>query len=343
MKANQVNNSINSTGMRARSKIVWLGLSIVFIIFAVFFGWNWTADKLQTRLNDKLAEFSSNGKTITCNNLDIEGFPFRLGVRCTQTAFDDAKRRFGLSAGAFRTAAQIYKPGKIIAELDGPMLLSDKSNQVEINWQNLKASANIDLTSVNRTSVEATNLNINFTNTVFNNLGTLLADDFQVHLKQNENDLDVAASAIELTATAKGNRQILPSSEFFMVAKLKDGAHALSHTRARETFDIRNSDIDLQHFNFIGENGAKISADGPLNVSARGLLSGELNLTISKISEFLQIAQKNYPEIAQNMTQISAMLPLFQNGENGDINIKITLRDGFVQAGLFPLGFIPAI
>lgn len=329
--------------MRPSTKILWLGFGIVLIVVAVFFGWNWTADKLQTSLNEKLTEFSSNGKTVTCNNLDIEGFPFRLGVRCSHTAFDDSNRRFGLSAGAFRTAAQIYKPGKIIAELDGPMLLSNKSNQLEINWQNLKASANIDLTNVNRTSVEASNLRIDFKNTVFKNLGSLLADDLQIHLKQNENDLDVATSAERLTAQTKGDKVILPSSEFFIVAKLLDGANALTHTRLGESFDIRGSNINLEHFNFISENGAKVSADGPLNVSARGLLSGELNMTISKISEFLQIAQRNNPEFAKNIAQINTFLPMFQNGANGDIKIKLTLRDGFVQAGLFPLGFIPAI
>lgn len=343
MKANQVNNSTKSTGMRPSTKILWLGVSIVFVVVFVFFGWNWTADKLKASLSDKLTELSSNDKTITCNNLDIEGFPFRLGVRCSHTAFDDNKRRFGLSAGALRTAAQIYKPGKVIAELDGPMLLSDKSNQLEINWGNLKASASIDFTDITRTSIEASDLRIDFTNTVFKELGSLLADDLQVHLRQNENDLDIAASADKLTAHTKGDRTILPSSEFFVVAKLMDGANALAHKRSDKNFDIRGKDINLEHFNFIGENGAKFSADGPLNVSSKGLLNGELNLTISKASEFLQIAQTSYPEIAKNIAQINALLPMFQNGANGDIKIKLTLRDGFVQAGLFPLGFIPAI
>lgn len=338
-----MNNSTKPTGTQPRTKLVWLGASIVFVVVAVFFGWNWTADKLKASLNDKLAEFSSNGKTITCNNLDIEGFPFRLGVRCSHTAFDDNDRRIGFSAGALRTAAQIYKPGKIIAELDGPMLLSNKSNQLEVNWQNLKASANIDLTNISRTSIEASELRIDLENTIFKGLGSLLADDLQIHLKQNENDLDVAASAEKLTAYAKDDKIILPSSEFFIVAKLLDGANALAHTRLGKDFSIRNSDINLEHFNFISENGAKISVDGPINISAKGLLSGELNLTVSKVSEFLQIAQKNNPEIAQSLAQINAFLPMFQSGANGDIKIKLTLRDGFVQAGLFPLGFIPAI
>ncbi|MEW7009217.1 MULTISPECIES: DUF2125 domain-containing protein [unclassified Lentilitoribacter] len=336
-------NSTKSAGMQPRTKILWLGISIVFVVVAVYLGWNWTADEMKVRVSDKLAEFSSDGKTITCNNLDVEGFPFRLGLRCSHTAFDDNRRRFGLSAGALRTAAQIYKPGKIIAELDGPMLLSDKSNQLEINWQNLKASASIDLTNINRTSVEASNLRVDFKNTIFKDLGSLLADDLQIHLRQNENDLDVAASADKLIAQTKGTKTILPASEFFMVAKLIDGANALEHTRSGEDFDIRSSNINLEHFNFISENGAKISADGPLNISAKGLLSGELNLIINNASDFLQIAQKNYPELSQNIAQINALLPMFQNRANGDIQFKLTLRDGFVQAGLFPLGFIPAI
>ena len=79
MKANQVDNSTKSDPMRARTKLLWFGLSIVVIVGAVFFGWNWTADRLNAALHDKLSELSSNGQTITCNNLDIEGFPFRLG------------------------------------------------------------------------------------------------------------------------------------------------------------------------------------------------------------------------------------------------------------------------
>lgn len=343
MKANQVTNSTNSTGMRPRTKLLWLGFSIVFVVVAVFFGWNWTADKMKTSLNDKLAEFSSSGKTITCNNLDIEGFPFRLGVRCSRTAFDDNNRRFGLSAGPLRTAAQIYKPGKIIAELDGPMLVSNKSNQLEANWENLKASADINLTDVNRTSIEASNLRIDFKNTIFKDLGSLLADDLQIHLRQNENDLDIATSADNFTLQTKSDRIILPSSELFMVAKIIDKANSLTHTHSGKKFTIKGSNINLEHFNFIIENGAKISANGPLNVSIKGLLNGELNLTISKASEFLQIAQKNNPKIAQNLAQINALLFAFQNGEDGDIKIKLTLRDGFAQAGLLPLGFIPAI
>ena len=140
------------------------------------------------------------------------------------------------------------------------MLLSNKSNQLEINWRNLKASASIDLTNINRTSVEASELRIDFNNTIFKDLGSLHSNDLQIHLRQDDNDLDVAISADNLTAQTNGNKMILPPSDFFIVAKLIDGANTLTHKRSDKNFSIRDSDINLEHFNLIGENGAKMSA-----------------------------------------------------------------------------------
>jgi hypothetical protein len=54
----------------------------------------------------------------------VRGYPFRLEVFCT--ALDVARPAEGLTvkAGAFRSAAQVYEPRRVYAELDSPVAVT---------------------------------------------------------------------------------------------------------------------------------------------------------------------------------------------------------------------------
>ena len=64
-----------------------------------------------------------------CVNLTARGFPFRIGLFCDRVAFEQPSAAMTLSAGAFRSAGQIYDPMRLVAELDGPAKITRRGTR----------------------------------------------------------------------------------------------------------------------------------------------------------------------------------------------------------------------
>jgi hypothetical protein len=339
-----VNNKTTNNGVKPRNKILWLIMSIFIITGLASFGWFWGAGKLETFITGKIENISARGQTVTCNNLEVKGYPFRIGVHCSNTSIDGNQQRLGITAGALRTTAQIYSPGHIISELEGPMRISNRSNQLEANWTNLRASSSIDLSSLTKGSIEATDLNVTLDLPNNPEIGTLTAQNAQVHLRQNANDLDFAASGATLLFTNTKGDVTVPMAGINLITTILDQASVLDHVGTREQFNIKGSQIVLQELKIEPSLGSHLTLSGPLSVSTQGLISGQLAAKIKNIKGFEGFIQNLRPELAANIsTAISILGSLNSSNADSDITINLTIKNGRVQAGFIPLGMIPAI
>lgn len=332
------------SGIKPRNKLSLLGLSIFLIAGLASWGWFWGAGQLQTVIEDKIQVLSKRGKTITCGDLDIRGFPFRVGVYCERTALDDDQKRLGLTAGELRTAAQIYRPGHIISELDGPLTITTKTNQIEARWNNLQASTVVDLSKLDRASIIATEPNIDLKITEFRSLAKVKAKDVKIHLRQNGADLDLALSSVDLEMLNRKGRQFLPKAQFELVSTVLEKGYFLNHSEPQSNLSLRNSDLTLHGLSLAMENQTSILLKGPLKISPNGLVSGELDVTLTNLPGAEPIVRKLRPDLARNFDNIVNILSaLNQSGSGDEIKIKVTLKNGAASAGLIPLGIIPPV
>ncbi len=129
----------NKTPNFAR-RIKWLGIctAIAFALYSA--GWFYVAQEGKRRVDIALAQISKSGSLVNCEQSEIKGFPFRLGLFCKSVTFEQPQRGVFFSAGNMRSAAQVYNPKQAVIELDGPALLEAPGLEpLTLNWSLLHA------------------------------------------------------------------------------------------------------------------------------------------------------------------------------------------------------------
>ncbi len=107
-------------------------------------GWFYVANRVKKEAEASIASLNRDGVTAECANLDVRGFPFRLGVFCDSVGYGDPGRNIVITAGSLRSAAQVYQPWRVVTELDGPLrtAVSDLP-PLWLDWDKLRASVRI--------------------------------------------------------------------------------------------------------------------------------------------------------------------------------------------------------
>ena len=330
--------------MKPRHKLILLIASIFIIPGLVTLGWYWGADRLENLIETRISTIASTGVTVTCNNLEIRGFPFRIGLNCDNTSFDDTKRRIGFTAGELRTTAQIYKPGHVISELDGPLTVTNRHSVVEANWQSMRASSVFDISNLSRASIEAMSINMATQLATMKELQNVSAENLQMHVRENENNVDIAASGVNIALENAITRSPIHIDDINFFITVHDNVEILKYDRARDSSMLYGSDMTLHDLTIKGKQNAAVTASGPLSVSDQGIISGDVAITLTNIANLKSTITEVNPALSANFSNIINILSALSPSENPDeIQINVKIRNGMVQAGIIPLGRIPAI
>ena len=330
--------------MKPRHKLILLIASIFIIPGLVTLGWYWGADRLENLIETRISTIASTGVTVTCNNLEIRGFPFRIGLNCDNTSFDDTKRRIGFTAGELRTTAQIYKPGHVISELDGPLTVTNRHSVVEANWQSMRASSVFDISNLSRASIEAMSINMATQLATMKELQNVSAENLQMHVRENENNVDIAASGVNIALENAITRSPIHIDDINFFITVHDNMEILKYDRARDSSMLYGSDMTLHDLTIKGKQNAAVTASGPLSVSDQGIISGDVAITLTNIANLKSTISEVNPALSANFSNIINILSALSPSENPDeIQINVKIRNGMAQAGIIPLGRIPAI
>jgi hypothetical protein len=144
---------------RKSRRFLWLTIFIVVLFGGYSAGWFYVADRVKAEVVARLATMNRGEVSVECDNPQVGGFPFRIGVSCDRLAYADGARRIEASAGSFRSLAQVYQPNRALAELDGPLHVSAPGlGAIRLDWDRLRASVRIARPLPERVSVEAEGL-----------------------------------------------------------------------------------------------------------------------------------------------------------------------------------------
>jgi len=102
-------------------RFILLALAIIVVVVGYTYGWHYAADRLVSEANARVAAINANGRRANCENAEARGYPFRIGLFCRSIMYVDAPSGVAVRAGAFRSAAQVYQPQRVVGELDGPV------------------------------------------------------------------------------------------------------------------------------------------------------------------------------------------------------------------------------
>ncbi|MCA1492529.1 DUF2125 domain-containing protein [Sinorhizobium alkalisoli] len=329
-------------GSRAGRKLLWLAAGVVLVTSLYSGGWFLAADQIEKRLPAYLAEKRKAGLGAECGDMEVRGFPFRIGLFCEKVRLDDARYGASASFGALRSAAQVYQPGRAVIELDGPAEIRVSPGvSISADWTLLHASLAATLTGVDRTSLAYDNL----TGAVRSPLSAkglnFGANHGELHLRQNGDDLDAALSVDKLDLRPEDGQSLARpadiAADFTLTGKADWllGASLSPHALRGTAGELRQLALDLG-------DGMSAKLSGPFSVNEQGLISGEFSLTLMGIGAWRDSLSKAVPEETDLINNVANMLTALAGGKD-KATVKLNVRDGTAFLAFVPLGVLPAL
>jgi hypothetical protein len=296
-------------------------------------GWFYVADLLKQETQAAIAEISEGGARAECANPAVRGFPFRFGLYCDRVAFADASRGVGLTAGGFRSAAQVYDPTRVVAEVDGPARVElPQIAPLDLEWQGLRASARLAEPLPERLSVEGRTLTAKLA--ADKPLGSLVS--FEAHMRPNDGDLDLAARFAGLAldpAAVEGRR--LPALSGQADLSITGGAGLA----ASGAGSLRGRAGTVRTLSLTAAPDIEVTVSGPFSIGHDGLLDAELTLSLRDPGGLATLLGNAFPEARQQIaTSLSGLAALRPKPA-----LPLRIVRGRAMLGFIPLGDIPPI
>lgn len=322
-------------------KFRWLMAGIALVAGIYSAGWFLAADQIEKRLTARLADGQAAGLGGECTNMDVRGFPFRIGLFCDKVQLDDTRHGTSATFGALRTAAQVYQPGHAVIELDGPAeIRASPGLNVSADWTLLRASMRATLSGVDRTSLAYDNLTGRVRLPLSDHGLGFGASHGELHLRQNGADLDAALTVDKLDLRPEEGPSYTPPATVAADMTFTDKAEWMTAPPTPEMF--RGSKGELRQLTIDLGSGMNARLSGPFSVNDQGLISGEFSLTMTNIEAWRSNLVKLIPDDANLVDNTANMLKALANGKD-EATVKLNVRDGTAFLAFIPIGVLPTL
>lgn len=323
-------------------KILWLAAGIALVSGLYSAGWFVAADQVEKRLTAYLTERQASGFGGECAEMEVRGFPFRIGLFCDKVRLDDTRHGASASFGALRSAAQVYQPGRAVIELDGPAEIRvSPGATISADWTLLHASLAATLSGVDRTSLAYDNLTGTARSPLTGKGLGFGASHGEIHLRQNGGDLDAALSIDKLDLRPGEGPSLAPPADVTMELTVAGKAEWLQ-AASFSPHMLRATSGELRQLTLDAGSGMSAKLSGPFSVDDQGLISGEFSLVIANIDSWRESLVKIIPGEAELLDNIANMLKALSGGRN-EATVKLNVRDGTAFLAFVPIGVLPAL
>lgn len=317
---------------KAGTRILWLAVAIVVVIVAYTATWFYLARSLEQRADAIIAGLNGNGVRAFCEEPEARGYPFRIGLFCRGVFYENVGQGVSVRAGDLRSAAQIYQPYRVLAELDGPAsVVLPYGAAVDARWEGLRASVRLARPLPETFSAEARELRLSYREGAETTVASASTVGF--HARPQDSDLEVAFTfaGLELDDDLAPG---VPALEGRLHATVDDGVVLLAEGRT----GLRGNGATIREM-VIGVAGADaaISVSGPVSVDTDGFLSGELTVALDDPAAIARVLAAILPDLKDEIFTATAAL----GSLGGDVKLRLVRGRAFL--GFIPLGEIPPL
>lgn len=325
-------------------RFIAMGFVIAVIGIAWFVAWNWGAGQLEQRADLLTRQLLDHGIQLDCNERRISGFPFRIGVSCvtvTSEKIDDGSRAH---AGAFRSAAQFYDPGKLVAELDGPARIQPYGGvPLLAKWELMHASIRANLENIEELSLEARDISVTDEWAPENTPALAKAANAQLHARVSETkpySLDVALRGKDVfpagEALASLDLTVIMTVDD-IVPELKPGFDLRQHI---QTHGLAGR---MEELSFLPTKGGRLELRGPFSIDTKGNLTTRVEIGYSELNAIGEFISNFVPAAAETIDTIAAFAATMGQSSDEDSQLRtitLTIDNGNVLVGFVPIGKI---
>ncbi|MDP3408637.1 DUF2125 domain-containing protein [Bosea sp. (in: a-proteobacteria)] len=342
----------------SRSTRVWLYAPFVLLAL-VAAGWTGFWFVVRARVVDAvdtaLAKEAGLGRSWTCTDRSVTGFPFRVELRCGTLAL--ASARWGeavrVQTGPAVAVGQIYTPNLVIAQITGPLQATlPEGRKLDLGWTRLEASLMHRSGDPERLSLVLTAPTASLTAPGLTP-ETWRATALEAHLRRNPTR-PAADQAVDLAIATKGS--VLPALDALLGTSEPGDVDIQATLTQTKAFRIGLNPDALEAWRISGgqiELTRLVSVKGPARIEATGQFlidqthrpAGQLQASLAGIR---QIAGIPVGGIAAGLGgllggRLSAQLPGVAPGLTA--LPPIVLREGRAYLGpiRLPLQPLPAL
>lgn len=318
-------------------KFLWLAGGIIAVVGIYTAGWFYAANKLEETVLRVLTPNEARSVEGKCENIDFRGYPFRIGMFCSNVSVDDQDSGIAANFGALRSTATIYNPRHIVWELDSPAQVTNPQGiSLDATWENLQSSLFVKGKGVERSSMVITGLKTNLSDGQL----SINSDKADIQLRQNGTDLDAAMTLSGTEVIAPSLPQILP--KFTGVADITLASRA-GLIDGSDGNGLRGTQGELRRLAADIGDGSTLIISGPFSINDAGLLSGRLKVEIENLDVWADKAKQIVPGIDSTIDTGRKMLSALSGGGNR-ASVDLSIKDGRVSlGGLIQIGEIPAL
>ncbi len=281
-----------------RRSIGWLVPVLVLIILAAGWCafWFFAVGQARDRIAGWIDREQRAGRIYTCADHSLGGFPFRIEFRCAKATAELAQMRppTRLAMAKITAAAQIYQPTLLIAEIDGPVSVSDldQAPRLTANWSLAQISLrgtprNPQRISFATDKIEVERAGVDRPDRVFTANHAELHGRIASGSALENPVIDIATSLVNATAPALHTLAAQPFdlSADTQLLGLKNFAPKPWTERFRE-IQAANGRIDVRNMR-LKQGDLLAVASGTLTLSPSGYLNGDLQVTATGVEKTL--------------------------------------------------------
>ncbi|MEN0002414.1 MAG: DUF2125 domain-containing protein, partial [Pseudomonadota bacterium] len=310
--------------MTYAGRIKWLAFAIGLVIAVYTGGWFYAARHVSALASVQIADLEATGISIDCPDRLVRGYPFRIGVFCSDFSVDAPREGLLIDGGALRSAAQVYDPRRAVIEIDAPLTVQVGEDELVLDY------------AVGQAVVEARAAGLRSLAAEFTN-GSGRSGDLSARWARMtffsrtvDDDLEVALQTVDLVP----NDLRLPPLSADADLLIEDASYEMSSLRGKNG-EVRRLTLGLS-------DDRGVLVQGPFSVSVDGLLDADLDVRVVDVPGLIADLQASAPRIA---AAIDGILQLSTpTGDNGDeAALTVTIREGRARLGIVPLGTIPPL
>lgn len=317
-------------------KFGWLAAAIAAVCVMWSIGWLLVAVRMEDHLPEAAARMTGANAKANCENAEVRGYPFRFGLFCQTLSYANNAEGVTAISGAFRSAAQFYRPGHIVAEIDGPLAITAPGLDARIDWQALQTSIHAAPNGISRGSLDASIVSFDIDGAGLTQKLALQAGKINAHARKNSSDLDVALYAELLQNSLLAG---LTAKSFTLEATLPGQAGSMEapYVAIAAPFDLQLHRLAIEL-----DDTSSIVVSGPVRIGVDRRISGNLEVTVRNQLRFMELATTMDPEIAKLLNRFGPLISkLDTRPDDEGVTLPLTIQNNRVALGVFPLGQLP--